>query len=99
MQSAAVAIITGKNNIKQLGLNFSIPVTERRQAGQKTKPTVTHTGMFLYCFLRPLNCCCPHNLTVSIRQTGFFYFMSHVIPSAGSVLAVCHVGTLSQILL
>lgn len=30
LQSAAVTIITGKNNIKQLGLNFSIPVTERR---------------------------------------------------------------------
>lgn len=71
MQSEAVAINTGKNNIKQLGLKFSIPVTDRRQAGQKTKPIVTHTGMFLCCFLKPLNCCCPHNLAIGIRQTGF----------------------------
>lgn len=34
MQSAAAAIITDEQNIKQLGLNFSIPVTEWRQAEQ-----------------------------------------------------------------
>lgn len=48
LQSAAVAIITGENNIKQLGLNFSIPVTEWRQAGRraKIKTIVTHREMF-----------------------------------------------------
>lgn len=48
MQSAAVTITKATNNIKRFGLNFSIPVTERR-GGEltKIKPNVTHTGMFL----------------------------------------------------
>lgn len=65
-QSAAVAINKDEKNIKQLGLNICIPVTEWRQAEQ-IKPSVTHTGMFLHCFPKPLNHCCPHNLT----WTGF----------------------------
>lgn len=46
MQSAAVAIIKDKNNIKQLGLNFSIPVTERRQAGQNKTHCDAHRNVF-----------------------------------------------------